>query len=56
MQGLRQKSNTSSLRTCTTVTFRSSNQSRHSPSIQYGRVNRASVREPAWKDRKAQFL
>ncbi|CAH0729052.1 unnamed protein product, partial [Brenthis ino] len=58
MQGIRQKSNTSSGRTCTTVTFRSSNQSRHSPSIQYGRVARPSLREPTWKDkdRKAQFL
>ncbi|XP_050342405.1 QRFP-like peptide receptor [Nymphalis io] len=59
MQGLRQKSNTSSLRTCTTVTFRSSNQSRPSctQSIQYGRVNRSSLRDATWKDRgKAQFL
>ncbi|KAL4706232.1 hypothetical protein ACJJTC_013775, partial [Scirpophaga incertulas] len=47
MQGLRQKSNTSSLRTCTTVTFRSSQQRPNScnPSIQYGRVNRNSARE-----------
>ncbi|XP_068630731.1 QRFP-like peptide receptor [Battus philenor] len=64
MQGLRQKSNTSSMRTCTTVTFRSSNRSAragHSPNIQYGKVNRAnSVREGAWKDRyrgrTAQYL
>ncbi|KPJ14931.1 Neuropeptide FF receptor 1 [Papilio machaon] len=64
MQGLRQKSNTSSMRTCTTVTFRSSgNQSGrgHSPNIQYGKVHRNnSLREPVWKDRhqtrSAQFL
>ncbi|XP_045764319.1 QRFP-like peptide receptor [Maniola jurtina] len=56
MQGLRQKSNTSSTRT--TVTFRSSNTQRQStPSIQYGRVHRPSLRDPAWKDRgKAQFI
>ncbi|XP_013178009.1 PREDICTED: neuropeptide FF receptor 1-like [Papilio xuthus] len=64
MQGLRQKSNTSSMRTCTTVTFRSSgNQSGrgHSPNIQYGKVHRNnSLREPVWRDRhqarSAQFL
>ncbi|XP_069354743.1 QRFP-like peptide receptor isoform X1 [Maniola hyperantus] len=57
MQGLRQKSNTSSTRT--TVTFRSSNNQRQSitPTIQYGRVNRTSLRDPTWKDRgKAQFI
>ncbi|CAK1604607.1 unnamed protein product [Parnassius mnemosyne] len=56
MQGLRQKSNTSSMRTCTTVTFRSSNnqsgRAPFSPNIQYGKVNRAhSVKEGVWKDR-----
>ncbi|KAF9823749.1 hypothetical protein SFRURICE_017312 [Spodoptera frugiperda] len=57
MQGLRQKSNTSSMRTCTTVTFRSSNNqigriATGPPSIQYGRANRtASFRDNGWKDR-----
>ncbi|KAJ8733067.1 hypothetical protein PYW07_015666 [Mythimna separata] len=56
MQGLRQKSNTSSMRTCTTVTFRSSNnqigRTSGPPSIQYGRANRASsFRDNGWKDR-----
>ncbi|XP_052750486.1 QRFP-like peptide receptor [Galleria mellonella] len=62
MQGLRQKSNMSSMRTCTTVTFRSSNnqlgRTTCAPSIQYGRVQRNSVRENSWKDRhmNPQFL
>ncbi|XP_053602937.1 neuropeptide FF receptor 1-like isoform X1 [Plodia interpunctella] len=60
MQGLRQKSNTSSMRTCTTVTFRSSNHltRNQNPSIQYGRVQRgASLRETSWKERpKPQYL
>ncbi|KAJ0179655.1 hypothetical protein K1T71_004246 [Dendrolimus kikuchii] len=54
MQGLRQKSNTSSMRTCTTVTFRSSNTQLGrgcSPPVQYGRVNRSSLRDNGWKDR-----
>ncbi|XP_026318662.1 QRFP-like peptide receptor [Hyposmocoma kahamanoa] len=61
MQGLRQKSNTSSMRTCTTVTFRSSNHLRSTPSVQYGRVQRAtSYRDSGWRDHRyhkpAQFL
>ncbi|XP_050676058.1 QRFP-like peptide receptor isoform X1 [Leptidea sinapis] len=60
MQGIRQKSNTSSGRTCTTVTFRSSQQGRlsYSPSIQYGKVQRSCSRDPNRKDRghKPQFL
>ncbi|KAJ2946824.1 hypothetical protein O0L34_g16148 [Tuta absoluta] len=63
MQGLRQKSNTSSMRTCTTVTFRSSQRSNQlrGQTIQYGRVNRAtSFRDNGWRDRQgqknAQFL
>ncbi|VVD00590.1 unnamed protein product, partial [Leptidea sinapis] len=53
MQGIRQKSNTSSGRTCTTVTFRSSQQGRlsYSPSIQYGKVQRSCSRDPNRKDR-----
>ncbi|XP_037299078.1 neuropeptide FF receptor 1 [Manduca sexta] len=57
MQGLRQKSNTSSMRTCTTVTFRSSNThlGRQAPSVQYGRVG--NCRDNEWKERqKPQFL
>ncbi|CAH2075629.1 unnamed protein product, partial [Iphiclides podalirius] len=54
--GLRQKSNTSSMRTCTTMTFRSSNnqsgRGAYGPNIQYGKVNRAnSVKEGVWRDR-----
>ncbi|CAH0626874.1 unnamed protein product [Chrysodeixis includens] len=57
MQGLRQKSNTSSMRTCTTVTFRSSNNQlgrtgTGNASMHYGRNNRtASFRDNGWKDR-----
>ncbi|RVE45033.1 hypothetical protein evm_010312 [Chilo suppressalis] len=60
MQGLRQKSNTSSMRTCTTVTFRSSNNLARAPcnpTIQYGRGNRASMRENSWnRYTKPQYL
>ncbi|XP_032511518.1 neuropeptide FF receptor 1-like [Danaus plexippus] len=58
MQGLRQKSNTSSMRTYTTVTFRSSNNQNRPQStpVQYGRVSRSSLKDPAWHRGKAQFL
>ncbi|XP_049866599.1 apelin receptor-like isoform X2 [Pectinophora gossypiella] len=57
MQGLRQKSNTSSMRTCTTVTFRSSHTHirNNNSSIQYGRVNRAtSFRDHSWRNHQCQ--
>ncbi|XP_063379365.1 QRFP-like peptide receptor [Cydia fagiglandana] len=59
MQGLRQKSNTSSGRTRTTVTFRSSNhQKTCAPSIQYGKVARTtSLKDNGWRGEKTpQFL
>ncbi|CAB3243561.1 unnamed protein product [Arctia plantaginis] len=58
MQGLRKKSNMSSMRTGTTVTFRSSNHNfgrTRSTSVQYRRPERnSSLRENGWKDHRCQ--
>ncbi|CAB3250926.1 unnamed protein product [Arctia plantaginis] len=56
MQGLRQKSNTSSMRTCTTVTFSNNQLGRTgTPSAQHGRANRSSsFRDNGLKDHRCQ--
>ncbi|KOB75685.1 Neuropeptide receptor A35 [Operophtera brumata] len=49
MQGLRQKSNTSSMKTCTTVTFRSSNNQLARGSLQS--KGQGSIRDQQWNHR-----